>query len=199
MGALSCQLTVPATSAPVETVVILDAWKASALVIDLASYGTSIYRPLRTASLKAGTRILRVTEPEDVLFRMRPDPVVRDRAKLSEQMVDAAREFHIRSEAGTQMVVNKQSRKAFGLWGIAARPGMWDHYPMGLVGVVANREGTNGTLVLSPGDILRSMQRYVTSNITMQVEDGVIKRVDGGIDAELLKHWFESCHDERAY
>jgi 2,5-dihydroxypyridine 5,6-dioxygenase len=130
---------------------------------------------------------------------MRPDPVVRDRAKLSEQMVDAAREFHIRSDAGTQMVVNKESRKAFGLWGIADRPGTWDHYPMGLVVVGANRKGTNGTLVVSPGDILLSMQRYVTTKITMQVEEGVIKRVDGGIDAELLKQWLESWHDERAY
>lgn len=199
MGAISFQLTVPATTAPVETGVILDAWKASDLVVDLASYGTSIYRPLRTASLKAGTRILRVTEPEDVLFRMRPDPVVRDRAKLSEQMVDAAREFRITSEGGTDIIVNKEGRKAFGLWGIPDRPGMWDHYPMGLVVVGANRKGTNGTLVVNPGDILLSMQRYVTTKIAMKVEEGVIKRVDGGLDAELLKQWFESWHDERAY
>ena len=38
----------PANYPPVETGVILDAFKQSDLVIDLASYGTSIYRPLRT-------------------------------------------------------------------------------------------------------------------------------------------------------
>src|SRR5262245_35695562 len=70
LDAIAFQMIVPANSAPVETGVMLDAWKGSDLVIDLASYGTSIYRPLRTESLRAGTRILRVTEPEDVLLRM---------------------------------------------------------------------------------------------------------------------------------
>src|SRR5215211_4613172 len=108
LGAISFELTVPANSDPIETGVILDAFKGSDLVIDLASYGTSIYRPLRTEALKAGTRILRVTEPEDVLFRMPPDPVVRDRAKRSEELVEEATELHITSAAGTDMVVNKE-------------------------------------------------------------------------------------------
>jgi 2,5-dihydroxypyridine 5,6-dioxygenase len=199
LGAVSFQVTVPATTPAVETGVILDAWKASDLVVDLASYGTSIYRPLRTESLKAGTRILRVTEPEDVLFRMRPDPVVRDRARLSEKLVEEAREFQITSPAGTDIVVNKEGRRAFGLWGIADRPGMWDHYPMGLVVVGGNRSGTNGRLVIEAGDILLAMQRYASSRITLQVEAGVITEISGGLDAELLKQWFESWQDERAY
>ena len=144
LGAISFELTVPANSDPVETGVILDAFKGSDLVIDLASYGTSIYRPLRTEALKAGTRILRVTEPEDVLFRMPPDPVVRDRAKRSERLADDATSFQITSEGGTDIVVNKEGRKAFGLWGAVDQPGMWDHWPMGLVVVGANRAGTNG-------------------------------------------------------
>src|SRR5258708_39179669 len=43
------------------------------------------------------------------------------------------------------------------------------------------------------------MEGYGTTKIGMKVEEGVIKRVDGGLDAELLKQWFESWHDERAY
>lgn len=199
LGAISFQMTVPATSDPVEHGVILDTWKASDLVIDLASYTTSIYRPLRTHSLKAGTRILRVTEPEDVLFKMRPDPEVRDRAKRCEELVEAASEFNITSAAGTDIAVAKRGRQAFGLWGVADKPGMWDHYPMGLVVVGANCQGTNGTLVVEPGDILLSMQRYSSSRITMRVENGIITNIHGSLDAELLKQWFESWHDERAY
>jgi 2,5-dihydroxypyridine 5,6-dioxygenase len=199
LGAISFELNVPANSEPVETGVILDAFKGSDLVIDLASYGTSIYRPLRTEALKAGTRILRVTEPEDVLFRMPPDEVVRARAKKSEQMCDAATNFHITSEAGTDIVVNKQGRKAFGLWGAVDQPGMWDHWPMGLVVVGANRNGTNGRIVIQPGDILLSMQRYSATQITVTVEEGVITEIEGGVDAQLLRGWFESWRDPRAY
>jgi 2,5-dihydroxypyridine 5,6-dioxygenase len=199
LGAISFELTVPANSDPVETGVILDAFKGSDLVIDLASYGTSIYRPLRTEALKAGTRILRVTEPEDVLFRMPPDPVVRDRAKRSERLADDATSFQITSEAGTDIVVNKEGRKAFGLWGAVDQPGMWDHWPMGLVVVGANRVGTNGRLVVQPGDIMLSMQRYASTQVTLTVEEGVITAIEGGVDAALLREWFESWHDPRAY
>ena len=199
LGAVSFQLVVPANSPAVETGVILDAFKSSDMVIDLASYGTSIYRPLRTEALKAGTRILRVTEPEDVLFRMPPDPVVRDRAKRSEALVDAAEEFHITSPGGTDVVVSKRGRKAFGLWGIADRPGSWDHWPMGLVVVGANREGTNGRIALQPGDILLSMQHYVSTPVDVTVEEGVITDISGGVDAQLLRQWFAQWDDPRAY
>jgi 2,5-dihydroxypyridine 5,6-dioxygenase len=199
LAAISFELVVPATSVPVETGVILEAWKGSDLVIDLASYGTSIYRPLRTESLKAGTRILRVTEPEDVLLRMPPDPVVRDRAQLSEQLVDASRTFHITSAAGTDIIVNKEGRKAFGLWGVANKPGMWDHWPMGLVVVGANRKGTNGRIVVDVGDIMLSLQRYVSTPVTLTVEEGIITRIEGALDARLLEQWFEAWNDPRAY
>jgi 2,5-dihydroxypyridine 5,6-dioxygenase len=199
LGAVSFQLTVPANVPPVETGVILDAFKGADMVIDLASYGTTIYRPLRTEALKAGTRILRVTEPEDVLFRMPPDPEVRQRAHRSEELVEAAGTFHITSQGGTDLTVDKTGRKAFGLWGIADRPGMWDHWPMGLVVVGANREGTNGTLVIQPGDILLAMGRYVSTPITLTVDEGVITAIDGTLDAEMLRQWFEQWDDERAY
>jgi 2,5-dihydroxypyridine 5,6-dioxygenase len=199
LGAVSFQLVVPANSPSVETGVILEAFKGSDMVIDLASYSTSIYRPLRVEALKAGTRILRVTEPEDVLFRMRPDPVVRDRARRSEELVDAAQELHVTSAAGTDIVVNKEGRKAFGLWGIADRPGSWDHYPMGLVVVGGNRAGTNGTIVLQPGDILLAIQRYVSTQVVITVEEGVIVSIEGSLDAQILRQYFEQWDDPRSY
>lgn len=199
LGAISFELTVPANSDPVETGVILDAFKGSDLVVDLASYTTSIYRPLRTEALKVGTRIVRVTEPEDVLFRMPPDPVVRARAKRSEELVDAASTFHITSPGGSDITVDKIDRKAFGLWGIPEKPGSWDHWPMGLVVVGANRAGTNGRIVIQPGDILLSMQRYVSTPVTVEVEEGEIIDISGTLDAQLLRQWFEQWDDQRAY
>jgi 2,5-dihydroxypyridine 5,6-dioxygenase len=199
LGAISFSMTVPSNAPPVETGVILDAFKGADLVVDLASYGTTIYRPLRTEALKAGTRIIRVSEPEDVLFRMPPDPVVRERAKLSEALVEAASTFHITSPGGTDIVVDKTGRDAFGLWGIPDGPGSWDHWPMGLVVVGANREGTNGTIVIEPGDILLSMQHYASTRITVTVNEGVITSIDGTRDAAMLRQWFAQWHDERVY
>lgn len=199
LGAQPYQIIIPTHQPDITSGPIWDAWQNTELVIDLESISTSVYRPLRVAALAAGTRVLRVTEPEDVLFRMPPDLTVRNRAKRSEALVDAATNFHITSPAGTDIVVNKAGRKAHGLWGVADTPGMWDHWPMGLVVVGANRAGTNGKIVVDVGDILLSMQHYVTSPITVWVEEGVITRIEGGVDAALLRQWFEAWKDPRVY
>lgn len=199
LGATVFQVNVPANTPAVETGIIAATWNESDLVIDLASITTSIYRPLRTNALRAGTRILRVTDPEDVLFRMPPDAKVRDRAKAAETLLDGAQHLHVTSRAGTDLEVDITGRKAFGLWGVADRPGTWDHWPMGLVVIGGNREGTNGRLMVDVGDLLLALPRYVDSPIRMTVEDGVITSVEGGADARILRKWFEGWGDPRAY
>lgn len=199
LGATVFQVNVPANTRPVETGVIAKCWNETDLVVDLASITTSIYRPLRTNALKAGTRILRVTDPEDVLFRMPPDPKVRDRAKAAEAMLDAARRLRITSPAGTDLEVDINDRKAFGLWGVADRAGTWDHWPMGLVVIGGNRQGTNGRLVVDVGDLLLALPRYVDSPLRMTVEDGAITSIEGGADARILQKWLEGWGDQRAY
>ena len=198
LGATVFQVNVPANTPPVETGLIATCWNEASLVVDLASITTSIYRPLRTNALAAGTRILRVTDPEDVLFRMPPDPKVRDRAKAAEAMLDGARRLHITSEAGTDLEVDISGRKAFGLWGVVDRPGTWDHWPMGLVVIGGNRGGTQGRLVVNVGDLLLALPRYVDSPIHMAVEDGIITSIEGGADARILRTWLEGWHDQRA-
>lgn len=199
IGAEAFQIVIPTNQPDILEGPIWDAWHNVDLVIDLESISTSVYRPLRVSALKAGTRVLRVTEPEDVLFRMPPDPVVRDRAMRSEALVEAATAFHITSPSGTDIVVNKTGRKAFGLWGVVDKPGTWDHWPMGLVVVAANRAATNGKLVVEVGDILLAMQHYVSTPITITVKEGAITSIEGGLDAHLLRRWFEKWHDPRAY
>ncbi|HVU14099.1 MAG TPA: hypothetical protein VHD90_22625 [Phototrophicaceae bacterium] len=199
IGADVFQITIPTHQPDVKEGPVWDAWHNVDLVIDLESITTSVYRPLRVSALASGTRVLRVTEPEDVLFRMPPDPVVRDRAKRSEALVTAAKEFHITSEAGTDITVNIDGLRSHGMWGVTDEPGMWDHWPMGLVVVAANRKGTNGKIVIDVGDILLAIQHYVTSPITVHVEEGIIKAIEGGVDAALLRQYFASGHDPRSY
>lgn len=198
LQATTFQVNVPANTPAVETGIIAKCWNEADLVVDLASITTSIYRPLRTNALKAGTRILRVTDPEDVLFRMPPDPIVRDRAKAAEGLLTGARRLRVTSPAGTDIEVDISGRQPFGLWGVADRPGTWDHWPMGLVVIGGNRRGTNGRLVVDVGDLLLAIPRYVNDPITIQVADGVMTSIEGGADARVLQKWFEGWRDPRA-
>ncbi len=199
IGATVFQIVVPTQQKEVLAGPIWDVWHEVDLVVDLESIMTSIYRPLRVSALEAGTRVLRVTEPEDVLFRLPPDLTVRDRAKRSAELLKAATEMHITSAAGSNLTVNVAARSAFGLWGVADQPGMWDHWPVGLVVGGANKPGTNGRLVIDSGDILLALQHYVETPITVTIEEGIITRFDGGVDAALLRQWFAQANDPRAY
>jgi len=199
LGAAVFTLTIPTHEHEILDGPIWDVWHSVDMVVDLETIGTSIYRPLRVSALQAGVRILRVTQPEEVLFRMPPDLSVRDRVRRAETMLEQARRLHVHSDAGTDLEINIANRAAFGLWGAPDEPGKWDHWSVGVVVGGASRPATNGTLVLDVGDIILAMQRYVTSRVTLTVEEGIITRIDGGLDATLLRQWFAQWNDPRAY
>ena len=124
-------------------------------------------------------RVLRVTQPEDVLFRLKPLPVLRDRVRRCEALLAAARELRATSPAGTDLVLNTADRKAFGLWGAADQPGKWDHWSVAVVVGGANRPRSNGRLVIDVGDIILGMRRYATTRIDLIIEEGIITRIEG--------------------
>ena len=199
-GAQVFQLEVPTEGGDILSGPVWDIWHAVDLVVDLESIGTSIYRPLRVSALEAGVRVLRVTQPEDVLFRLKPLPVLRDRVRRCEALLAAARELRATSPAGTDLVLNTADRKAFGLWGAADQPGKWDHWSVAVVVGGASRPRSNGRLVIDVGDIILGMRRYATTRIDLIIEEGIITRIEGeGLDAHLLRNWFASWGDERAY
>ena len=145
-------------------------------------------------------RVLRVTQPEDVLSRLRPLPTLRDRVRRCETLLAAAHELRATSPAGTDLVLNTAGRKAFGLWGAADQPGKWDHWSVAVVVGGASRPNSNGRLVIDVGDIILGMRRYATTRIDLIIEEGIITRIEGeGLDAHLLRNWFASWGDERAF
>ncbi len=204
VGAEVFQVTIPMEQGEIRGGAVWDLWHSIDLVIDLESVATSVYQPLRVSALAAGVRILRVTQPEDVLLRLPPELEVRDRVRDAEARLRAAREMAVTSPGdgtfpGTELTVNLDGRTAFGLWGAADQPGTWDHWSVAVVVGGANRPRTNGRLVLEIGDVLLQTQRYLSSRVILTIEEGVITRIDGGIDAALLRQWFAAWNDERAY
>ncbi|MFN8449138.1 MAG: hypothetical protein U0521_11240 [Anaerolineae bacterium] len=198
-GADVFQVTIPMEQGEIREGVVWDLWHGIDLVIDLESVATSVYQPLRVSALAAGVRILRVAQPEDVLLRLPPELDIRDRVRDAEERLRAASEMTVASETGTDLTINLEGRTAFGLWGAADQPGKWDHWSVAVVVGGANRPRTNGTLVLEIGDVLLQTQRYLSSRVSLTIEEGIITRIDGGVDAAMLRQWFAAWNDERAY
>lgn len=174
------------------------AMKAADLVIDMSSVGW-LYTEAHNEVLRSGTRTLRVREPENVLRRMLPHPDVRRRVTAGAKVLDAATTVRVTNPAGTDLTFDISGRKGQFQYGASDVPGRWDHWPSGQV-AVAPVEGTaRGQLVLDIGDIILRLYRYVAEPIVCHFQDGAITKIEGGVDAFLLRGYMEGWDDPKAF
>jgi 2,5-dihydroxypyridine 5,6-dioxygenase len=59
--------------------------------------------------------------------------------------------------------------------------------------------GATGRIVIDRGDILLPQKRYVQDAIELTVENGYATRIEGGVDAALLRDYMETFGDPEAY
>lgn len=179
------------------------AWSSAGLILGMSTaprgIGSWMYTQTSDDALAAGARILMVQEPEPVLRRMRPDPSVMARTLAGVQRMEAARELHITSRAGSDFTLRKDGRKGHAQWGVADRPGRWDHWPSGLVGCAPLEYSAEGRYVIAPGDVLLGQWRFASSEIVLTLHEGLITQISGGPDARLVDEFLRSFGDEGAY
>lgn len=143
-----------------------------------------------TRVLSQGVRMLRVREPAAVLARLFPDEAVGARVSRSADLLQDAAELRFRSEAGTDLVVQRGDRPVLRQHGYCADAGDWDHWGTALATFSPPEHAAEGTLVLAPGDVFfltATIGIYVQQPVTLTIENGVIKRVEGGGHARQLE------------
>ena len=172
------------------------ALKESDLVLDLM---TLLFSPEQHEILATGTKILLAVEPPEVLARLVPTEADRQRVKAAAARIGTAREMSVVSEAGTDLRCPLGEFPAISEYGFVDEPGRWDHWPSGFVLTWPNEGGANGKIVIDVGDILLPQKLYVRSAIELTVENGYATRIDGGVDAELLREYVASFTDPEAY
>ena len=200
LGATVYQITIPARRKQIEEEpTIIRAWCDADMVIDLVSAGAHLFSRLNTLALEAGSRVLRIAEPVDVLERMLPSPEVRHRSEAGAEMLTTANELRVTSNHGTDLTFDIRGRAGVAQHGLADEPGRWDHWPSGLSLIAPVEESANGRLVIGVGDLIFTLGRYVSDSIECVVRDGRIASIIGGVDALLLKEWLAAQADPRAY
>jgi Leucyl aminopeptidase (aminopeptidase T) len=71
-------------------------------------------------------------------------------------------------------------------------PGRFDHWGAGHVHTFPNEGSANGTVVFAPGDIIvLPYCRYVQDEVRLDIRDGFIRKIEGGLDAKLMSDWLE--------
>lgn len=177
---------------------VVDAWKRADIVIDVSSHA-HVYGELMRDALLSGTRILRMAVTEEVIRRLTPREELRRRVEAGQKIMHEGSTMRITSPAGTDLTFYKEGRDALGIYSVADKPGRWDIWPAGMVNCAPHEDRGEGVLVLSPGDMMLAIRQYVHSPVHMEVENGGITSISGGMEAEILKAWFAKFEDPNAY
>ena len=93
---------------------------------------------------------------------------------------------------GTDLTVKLGEYPTMIQYGYAESPGRFDHWGAGHVHTFPNEGSANGTVVFAPGDIIvLPYCRYVQDEVRLDIRDGFIRKIEGGLDAKLMSDWLE--------
>jgi 2,5-dihydroxypyridine 5,6-dioxygenase len=174
----------------------IEALKNADIVIDLMFL---LFSPEQIEITNSGTRMLLVLEPVEVLTRMFPNAGLRGRVEHAEGLLKSAKRMRITSKAGTDVTYELGQYPVITEYGYTDTAGRWDHWPSGFLFTQGKDDGVNGTVVLDRGDIVCAFRKYIEEPVTLRIERGYVKAIDGkGLDAALLRNYMSSF-DERAY
>jgi 2,5-dihydroxypyridine 5,6-dioxygenase len=175
-----------------------EVWQRADMVVDLGT-GVRAYSEVLKEALLAGTRVLRVAESEEVLRRLFPTEELRARVEAGARLMAGANTMRITSPGGTDLTFDKTGRDVLGIYSLADKPGRWDIWPAGMVCCAPHEDRGGGVLVLSPGDMMLVFGRYVTEPVYIEIEDGRVTKVTGGVEAQLLREWWGKFRDPNVY
>lgn len=200
-SSLSSPTLPPYTSDGREVPALLAAAGHCDLVIDV-TVGGLIHSNVRTNITGKGKRMLFVAEPADVLQRMMGNDDLRQQVNAAADVLRLGSVLKVTSDAGTNLTldVSGEDLPITRQWGFVDEPGRWDHWPSGFIACFPRDRSAQGTIVLQAGDVILPLQKYVRDPITLKVEDGFIRSIEGdGADAFLLRDYFERWNDPEVY
>jgi 2,5-dihydroxypyridine 5,6-dioxygenase len=152
--------------------------------------------PLFTKWLKqvtdGGTRVLMIIDAPDDLEQLMSPPGLKEACKYAEALYRKTRKVSVTSAAGTDVVYECGEYPVMTQWGYADERAHFDHWGGGHIHTFPNEGSARGTVVIQPGDIvILPYCRYVVDPVSLEIRDGHITRIDGGLDAKLMRDWLE--------
>ena len=134
-------------------------------------------------------------------FLARLVPTLDDRRRVlaAREAYSKGRTIHVTSDAGTDLYAKIGDNRITAEYGFADEPGRWDHWPSGFVARVPNERTAEGTVVISPGDIIIPFKSYVQTPIRLTIQAGFITKIEGGLDADFMKRYLDEYEEPNAY
>ncbi len=167
----------------------LDALRAADMI-------ACLHLPLFTKWLRevrnGGTRVLSIRDTPDMLDQLMSPKGLKEAVVHAGDRLRKAKEMRIISDAGTDLRVSLGEYPTMIQYGYAEEKGRFDHWGAGHVHTFPNEGSANGTVVVQPGDcVILPYCRYVQDPIRIDVRDGHIRKIEGGLDAKLMHDWLD--------
>lgn len=166
------------------------------LLVDLVFL---LWSEQQAAIRRAGTRIISCVEPPATLKRLFPSSELRGRVLRALETLQSGHELRVLSDGGTDVTYQLGQYGYIHQYGFADEPGRWDHFASALVGTVGADEGVDGVVVLQPGDIMFPHSIYVSTPTRIEIRRGRVTRIEGGLEALLLKDYITKFDDDDGY
>jgi 2,5-dihydroxypyridine 5,6-dioxygenase len=137
-------------------------------------------------------RVLMIIDAPDDLEQLMSPKGLKGALKYAEGVYQKTKQVRVVSEAGTDLAWSCGEYPVMTQWGYADEPGHFDHWGGGHIHTFPNEGSASGTVVFQPGDIvILPYCRFVTDPVKLEIREGHITRIDGGLDAKLMRDWLD--------
>lgn len=179
---------------------VVAALAGTGMVVDCTVEGM-LHAPELPRILAGGTRLMMISnEHPEVLERTKPTPELRERVIRGIKLLGNAKVMKVTSPSGSELAVQLQGAAVRGATGIVEKPKGVGYWPAGLCLCFPKPGTVNGRLVLAPGDVNLTFKRYIEAAVTLVIENDYVTRIEGeGLDAALLRSYYEAWNDREAY
>ena len=137
-----------------------------------------------------GVRVQMIIDAPDDLYHLQSPPGLKEAVLYAHALYERTKEVRVTSKAGTDLRYRRGEYPVMSQYGMADEPGRFDHWGVGLLHTFPNEGSASGKVVISPGDIIiLPYCRYVQDPIHLEIEEGHVTRIEGGMDAMLMRDW----------
>ena len=148
-------------------------------------------------ALQNGSRIL-ATQPwgiEDYLIKgildVDLDAMIKN-GNLTKKLWDSAEQCEVKSANGTDIKFHFGNRPTLVGDGMVTEDGEVDYFPGVQVSIAPIEETINGKVVVDASD---NVQGVLKDPYSLTLTDGIITKVEGGLEANVMSDWLESRND----
>ncbi|MEQ8702218.1 MAG: hypothetical protein RLT05_37350 [Bauldia litoralis] len=167
----------------------LEAMKAADMIV---VFHTPLFTKWLKEVMNGGTRVQMIIDSPDDLEQLQAPAGLKEAVKYGNDLYAQTRKVRVLSDAGTDLTWECGEYPVMSQWGYADEPGHFDHWGGGHIHTFPNEGSANGTVVFQPGDIvILPYCRYVQDEVRLEVRDGFIRKVEGGMDAKLMRDWLD--------